>query len=116
MLVVPFLLSPADSDADSDVQVETHPHTEAALEPPADVFIHNDDVTTIEFVTVVLRTVFELSKADAEQVVLGAHVVGVAYVCTLGLEEAKYRVGKAHSLARAAGYPLTFSIELHAGA
>lgn len=112
MTAAPYLLTPVEPDADSDVQVETHPHTEAALEPPADVFIHNDELTTMEFVTVVLRTVFELSKAEAERVMLRAHVVGVAYVCTLGLEEAKYRVGKAHSLARAAGYPLTFSIEL----
>lgn len=115
MLAWPRLLAPTDPDADSDVQVATRPHTEAALEPPADVFIHNDDVTTMEFVTVILRTVFELSKPDAERVMLRAHVAGVAYVCTLGLEEAKYRVGKAHSLARAAGYPLTFSIELHSG-
>ena len=40
------------------------------------------------------------------------HVLeGIAYVMTLPLEEAKYRVGKAHGIARAAGYPLTFSIE-----
>lgn len=112
MLALPRLLIPAEPEVEGDVQVETHPHTATALEPPADVFIHNDDVTTMEFVTVILRTVFELSKPDAERVMLRAHVVGVAYVCTLGLEEAKYRVGKAHSLARAAGYPLTFSIEL----
>jgi len=44
-------------------------------------------------------------------VMLEAHYTGAAYVMTLGHEEAKYRVGQAHGLARAAGYPLTFTIE-----
>jgi ATP-dependent Clp protease adapter protein ClpS len=44
-------------------------------------------------------------------VMLTAHFTGLAYVQTVGLEEAKYRVGQAHGLARANGYPLTFTIE-----
>jgi len=75
------------------------------------VIIHNDDVTPFDFVIAVLRTVFLLGARDAWVVTTRAHLAGVAYVMTLPLEEAKYRVGKAHSLARAAGYPLTFTIE-----
>lgn len=77
----------------------------------AHIVIHNDDVTPMEFVIVVLRQVFLLSLSEAERVMLRAHYTGQAYVQTVPLEEAKYRVGKAHSLARAAGYPLTFTIE-----
>jgi ATP-dependent Clp protease adapter protein ClpS len=55
--------------------------------------------------------VFELSGHVALSVTTEAHYTGAAYVMTLPHEEAKYRVGKAHSLARSAGYPLTFSIE-----
>ncbi len=77
----------------------------------AKVLIHNDDVTPMDFVVYILRTVFGLSYGLAESVMLTAHLTGVAYVVTLSHEEAKYRVGKAHGLARAAGYPLTFTIE-----
>ncbi len=77
----------------------------------AHIFIHNDDVTPMEFVVIVLRQIFLLSPPEAERVMLRAHYTGLAYVQTVPLEEAKYRVGKAHSLARAAGYPLTFTIE-----
>jgi ATP-dependent Clp protease adaptor protein ClpS len=77
----------------------------------AHIIIHNDDVTPMDFVVIVLRQIFLLSLPDAERVMLRAHYTGQAYVQTVPLEEAKYRVGKAHSLARAAGYPLTFTIE-----
>ncbi len=59
-----------------------------------------------------MSTVFHLSGRTAYAVTLRAHVTGVAYVTTLPVEEAKYRVGQAHGLARQAGYPLTFSLEL----
>jgi len=75
------------------------------------VILHNDDVTPFDFVIAVLRTVFYFSGPDAERITAEAHFKGIAYVTTLPLEEAKYRVGQAHGLARAAGYPLTFTIE-----
>ncbi|MEK6574959.1 MAG: ATP-dependent Clp protease adaptor ClpS [Chloroflexota bacterium] len=40
-----------------------------------------------------------------------AHVRGIALVGVYPFEEAKYRVGQAHSLARAEGYPLTLTVE-----
>jgi len=80
----------------------------------AHIFVHNDDVTPMDFVVIVLRQIFLLSLPEAERVMLRAHYTGLAYVQTVPLEEAKYRVGKAHSLARAAGYPLTFTIEAEA--
>ena len=81
------------------------------LEGRWNVIIHNDDITPFDFVIGVLRGVFALSGRDALAVTTRAHVTGIAYVTTLPYEEAKYRVGKAHSMARAAGFPLTFSIE-----
>jgi ATP-dependent Clp protease adapter protein ClpS len=65
----------------------------------------------MEFVIAVLRSVFSLSTRAATAVMLEAHFTGVSHVMTLPHEEAKYRVGQAHSQARAAGYPLTFTIE-----
>ncbi len=59
----------------------------------------------------VLRAVFEFSWPRAVAVTQTAHVRGIAYVGTYPLEDAKYRVGQAHALARAEGYPLTLTIE-----
>jgi ATP-dependent Clp protease adaptor protein ClpS len=102
---------PAPPEVKPGIRLDDLPVAETALEPPYRILIHNDDVTPFDFVIAVLRSVFELSGRDALAVTTRAHVTGVAYVTTLSYEEAKYRVGKAHSLARSAGFPLTFSIE-----
>jgi len=75
------------------------------------VLIHNDDVTPMDFVVYVLCHIFDLTSSRAQAVMLKAHYAGLAYVTSLAREEAKYRVGQAHGLARGKGYPLTFTIE-----
>lgn len=94
-----------------EVWTETPPEAETELDPPYRILLHNDDVTPFDFVIAVLRAVFYFSGFDAERITMEAHFQGLAYVVTLPLEEAKYRVGQAHGMARAAGYPLTFTIE-----
>jgi ATP-dependent Clp protease adaptor protein ClpS len=75
------------------------------------VIIHNDEVTTMDFVIHILMTVFLLPSANAAQVMYTAHLNGNAYVQTLPKPEAQRRVGKAHFAARLSGYPLEFTIE-----
>jgi ATP-dependent Clp protease adaptor protein ClpS len=84
---------------------------ETALEPPYRVIIHNDDVTPMDFVMNILRTVFKLDGLHALQVMYTAHYHGEAHVQTLPKAEAVRRVGLAHMTARLNGYPLTFTIE-----
>ena len=78
----------------------------------ANVLLHNDDVTPYDFVVHVMTAVFEFSLMRAVAVTQRAHVTGVAHVGTYSLEDAKHKVGQAHALARAAGYPLTLTVEL----
>jgi ATP-dependent Clp protease adaptor protein ClpS len=75
------------------------------------VIIHNDEVTTMDFVIHILMTVFLLPSANAAQVMYTAHLNGNAYVQTLPKPEAQRRIGKAHFAARLSGYPLKFTIE-----
>lgn len=81
------------------------------LEPPYRVLVHNDDVTPMDFVTMILQLVFELNLERAESVMLTAHNTGVAYVASYPREDAERRVNQAHTLARRESYPLTFSLE-----
>ena len=94
-----------------DIRVATPPDEAAQLDPLVTVVIHNDDLTPFDFVVIVLRVVFYLTPPEAESITYEAHTRGREHVATLALEEAKYRVAKAHGLARQAGYPLTFTIE-----
>ena len=111
MSEVPAAPAPPDIEVERGIRLDELPVAETELEPPYRVIIHNDDVTPMEFVLIVLRVVFHLSNSLATAVMLRAHYTGAAYVMTLPFEEAKHRVGLAHSHARGAGYPLTFSIE-----
>lgn len=85
--------------------------TEEELERPYRVIIQNDDVTPMEFVVLVLLTIFELDFERAFEVMLEAHHNGRALVRTLPFEEAQQRVYDAQSRAREAGYPLSFYLE-----
>lgn len=100
-----------DTDTETDIDVEFVVMDEAELERPYRVIIHNDDVTTFDFVIAVLVTIFGLSFYRASKVAFEAHTKGNAYVTTLPLEEAKSRVFKAQYAARQQGFPLTFTIE-----
>ena len=81
------------------------------LERPYRVIIENDDVTPMEFVVLVLLSIFDLDIDRAEAVMLEAHYKGHAYVVSLPFEDAQQRVYQAHNTARAAGYPLSFYLE-----
>ncbi|HZE97388.1 MAG TPA: ATP-dependent Clp protease adaptor ClpS [Planctomycetota bacterium] len=90
-------------------RVETTPETRLA--PLYRVLIHNDDVTPMDFVVRVLREVFHLSLAGSMQIMITAHLKGVAHVVTEPLERAEFHVDQARSLSRARKFPLTFSVE-----
>ncbi len=100
-----------DTDTETTVDLEFLVLTEEELDRPYRVVVHNDDVTTFEFVIGVLVRIFELSAYQAEQVAYEAHLKGNALVRTLPLEEAKSKVFKAQYAARQQGFPLTFTIE-----
>jgi len=92
-----------------DTPVETA--TETRLAPLYRVLIHNDDVTPMDFVVRVLGEIFHLNWAKSTQVMLTAHLQGVAHVITEPLERAEFHVDQAKSLSRPRHYPLTFTIE-----
>lgn len=88
-----------------DVEEETR------LEPPYKVIIHNDDVTTFEFVIRILQTIFDHNVMRAEQIAWRTHTNGLAYVGTYPKSDAENRVGKAHFAAMLEGFPLRLTIE-----
>jgi len=101
----------APSEAPAIPDIELVEATETQLEPPYKVLLHNDDVTPYDFVVNVLRTVFGFSLPKAVVVTQAAHFKGIALVGVYPQEDAKYKVGQAHGLARAEGFPLTLTIE-----
>jgi len=92
-------------------EIEIIENIETDLEPLYRIIIHNDDVTPMDFVVRVLTSIFYLGTDRAMDIMLTAHIKGMAYVQTLPKTEAEKRINKAHFAAGLEGYPLHFSIE-----
>lgn len=78
-----------------------------------DVILLNDDFTTMEFVVIVLRTVFRKTAAEAESLMMRVHRAGSAVAGTYTLDIAKSKVAKTEKMARDSGFPLRLNIRRH---
>lgn len=74
------------------------------------VIMHNDDVTTMDFVVHLLRVVFFKSPEDATQIMLDVHQNGSANVGIYTYDIAVSKVTKAMQLAKDEGFPLRLTI------
>jgi len=100
-----------NAQAIPEIEIIEEQQEDTELEPLYKVIIHNDNVTPMDFVVQVLKTIFYLSNPRAEEVMFTAHFKGMAYVQTLAKSEAEKRINKAHFAAGLEGYPLHFSME-----
>ena len=75
------------------------------------VLFHNDDTTTMDFVVMVLKSIFRKSQPEAENLMMKVHTEGSAIAGTYSLDIAESKVKKTHKLARANGFPLELTIE-----
>ncbi len=75
------------------------------------VIFHNDDVTTMDFVVMVLTTVFKKDKGEATALMLQVHHQGSAVVGIYSYDMATTRRQRAVAMARDAGFPLNITLE-----
>ncbi len=75
------------------------------------VILHNDDFTTMDFVVMVLKTIFFKSDAEAENLMLQVHQKGQAVAGIYSKDIAMSKVQKATQMARNQGFPLRLTIE-----
>ena len=94
-----------------EIQIIEEQEEETELEPLYRILIHNDDVTPMDFVVNVLKSIFFQPNPRAYEIMLIAHITGLAYVQSLPKSEAEKRINKAHFAAGLEGYPLHFSME-----
>ncbi len=75
------------------------------------VLLHNDDYTTMDFVIMILETVFNKDATEATRIMLNIHNqgVGIAGVYTKEIGETKISI--VHDMARKYQFPLKCSLE-----
>jgi ATP-dependent Clp protease adaptor protein ClpS len=98
-----------------EVLVESEKETSSAarteLAPRWKVILHNDDVTTFQFVTEILLSLFKKERSVAVNLTYEVHYSGQAIVEITSRERAELYIDQVRSLARPRGYPLTASAE-----
>ena len=75
------------------------------------VLLHNDDYTTMEFVTEILETTFAKSPAEAYRVMMHVHRHGVGEAGIYIFEVAETKVAEVHRRATKEGHPLRATVE-----
>ena len=75
------------------------------------VIMHNDDVTTMDFVVMVLMRVFRKPQEEAERLMWQIHNEGSALVGTYFYDIAQSKAEYTMKLARANGFPLKLTLE-----
>lgn len=97
--------------------VLTEPETQAQAHavpkpiPQWKVLLHNDEITTFEFVTELLIRLFHKPHQEAVKLTLEVHECEVACIAITTQERAELYLEQIHSLARPRGFPLTATIE-----
>ncbi len=76
--------------------------------------MHNDDVTTMEFVVQVLVDVFHKSIEDASEIMMKIHTQGKEICGIYPREIAEFRIYKTLHLAKNAHFPLLCTMEENA--
>ena len=75
------------------------------------VIFHNDDFTTMEFVTDVLRRVFNKPADEAVTLMMRVHREGQAVVGIYSYDMAMTKASMATTMARNEGFPLNITCE-----
>lgn len=75
------------------------------------VLLLNDDYTTMEFVVLVLESVFKKSPSEAQQIMLAVHQKGVGTAGVYTKEVAETKIAIVHHLARENEFPLRCQME-----
>ncbi|WP_272859744.1 ATP-dependent Clp protease adapter ClpS [Paracoccus stylophorae] len=101
-----------DSDKpDDQSELAVKPRTKPQRPPMYKVLMLNDDFTPMEFVVHVLERLFNMTHAQAIEIMLTVHRKGVAVVGVFSHEVAETKVAQVMELARRQQHPLQCTME-----
>lgn len=95
----------------TSVITETETEAKSGYYPRWKVIIHNDDKTTMDFVVEILMRFFNKDHITAMKLMIEVHEQGSGLAGVYPKEQAEFRIDQATSMARAAKFPLTLTME-----
>ena len=96
---------------DLDESTLTVERTDLDQPPLYKVLLHNDDYTPMDFVVMILETIFNKSYEDAVQIMLAVHRKGVGLCGIYTGEIAEHKTKKVNEISRDHEYPLKCTME-----
>jgi ATP-dependent Clp protease adaptor protein ClpS len=98
---------------DEEGDIATQQETREKLDRPKmyKVLLHNDNYTTMDFVVMVLVSVFHKRETEAIRIMLDVHHKGIGMVGVYSREIAETKVQRVTELARQAQFPLLCTME-----
>ncbi len=102
---------PPEIERGGDEQVDVKERPKSATPKRYRVIFHNDDYTTMEFVTDVLVRFFHKTEAEATHIMLTVHKKGSATAGVYTRDVAETKVEQVMSHAREHGMPLLVTAE-----
>lgn len=100
-----------DFESNSDEGVLVEDEVEITEPPMYKVQLLNDDYTTMEFVVMVLQSIFKKTIEEATYVMLSVHEKGVGTAGVYTKEIAETKIAIVHHLARQNEFPLKCDME-----
>jgi ATP-dependent Clp protease adaptor protein ClpS len=87
---------------------------ELALDKPSmyKVLLHNDDYTTMEFVVMILSSIFRKNLQESEKIMLEIHEKGKGLCGIYTHEIAQTKIQQISQLAKEEGFPLLATMEV----
>jgi ATP-dependent Clp protease adaptor protein ClpS len=98
-------------DANGQVLEKTRTREKIARPPLYKVLFHNDDYTPMEFVVLVLMSIFSKQETEATTIMLHVHRRGQAIAGLYPFAVAETKVAEVMSAAEKAQYPLLVTME-----
>ncbi|MEK7850732.1 MAG: ATP-dependent Clp protease adapter ClpS [Deltaproteobacteria bacterium] len=92
-------------------KTEEKPERKTQKPPHYNVFLLNDDYTTMDFVVHILEKVFRKSTIEATQIMLQVHKNGKGLAGIYSRDIAETKVDAVHRLAREREFPLKCEVE-----
>ena len=96
---------------ESEGWVETDQKPEVREPPLFKVLLHNDHYTSMEFVVMVLETIFRRSKAESVEIMLSVHQKGIGIAGVYPASVAETKIERVHKEAESEGVTLRCSME-----
>lgn len=101
------------SDLNRDVDDFTLTAEKIDLQHPRlyKILLHNDDYTPMDFVVMVLESIFRKSHEDAVHIMLSVHQKGLGVCGTYTHEVAEHKTQAVNNMAKEQEYPLQCTME-----